>query len=495
MICTGTTGCVCGCCAGTTVQTPQVETNRPGLPALSYRVGTWATFRESMLARLSSSDYPALAALKTRDDDDFTIAFLDATSVVLDIVSFYQERLANESYLRTAGQMRSLIELSRLIGYQPAPGVSAATYVAFTLKAAPGQTPDPSVPAITIPQGTQMQSVPAQGKKPQTFETSADIPAKPDRNALPVQTGKVWIPQIGDLSVYLQGTSTQLQPGDLILIVGDERTKDASKANWDLREVTTVRADGLNNVTYVEWSESLGYAPTGIQPAQDHPKFYAFRQRAALFGYNAVNPLLLSTDTLGALQAAGLVNNSSPPDWAFKVPGSHLIDLDAVYSKVTSGGWTALIKPDSSSTRSPAGFISLYQVKSVASISHSKYGVSSKITRTAVDTATNLSGYYSDTRETSALVQSEHLAVPLQPLLYPLYGSSVDLQDLRPDLSEATIVAISGKRQKVRVNAKGMHFAPDEGPPIVNLDIGDVLTLTDSAPFLEVSLSEWKTGT
>ena len=27
-----------------------------------------------MLARLSSSDYPALAALKTRDDDDFTIA-------------------------------------------------------------------------------------------------------------------------------------------------------------------------------------------------------------------------------------------------------------------------------------------------------------------------------------------------------------------------------------------------------------------------------------
>ena len=109
--------------------------------------------------------------------------------MVLDILTFYQERLANESYLRTATQLRSLTELSRLIGYQPSPGVSAATYLAFTLKAAPGLPPDPSTPAITIPAGTQVQSVPAQGQTPQTFETSADILAKPDWNALPVQTG------------------------------------------------------------------------------------------------------------------------------------------------------------------------------------------------------------------------------------------------------------------------------------------------------------------
>src|SRR5260370_12961071 len=154
MSCRRTGTCDCGCCSGTSVQTPQVGTNRPGLPSISYRVGRWATFKESMLARLSSSDYPALTALKTRDDDDFTIAFLDATSVVFDVLTFYLERLANESYLRTAGQLRSLIEMSRLIGYQPAPGVAAECYVAFTLKTAPGQTPDPSAPALTIPQRT-----------------------------------------------------------------------------------------------------------------------------------------------------------------------------------------------------------------------------------------------------------------------------------------------------------------------------------------------------
>src|ERR1700729_992168 len=145
MSCSGSSECTCGCCAGTSVQTPQMELNPPLQPAISYRVGTWATFKESMLARLSSADYPALARLKTRDDDDFTIAFLDATAVMLDILTFYQERLANESYLRTAAQLRSLTELGRLIDFQPAPGVSASAYLAFTLTTTPGLAADPSV--------------------------------------------------------------------------------------------------------------------------------------------------------------------------------------------------------------------------------------------------------------------------------------------------------------------------------------------------------------
>ena len=189
MTCSGTSSCLCGCCAGTSVQTPVVPLNTAGLSSISYRAGTWASFKESMLARLSSSDYPALSRLKTREDDDFTIAFLDSAAMMLDILTFYQERLANESYLRTATQVRSLIELSRLIGYQPAPGVAASTYVAFALQAAPGQATNPAAAAITIPAGTQFQSVPAQGQTPQTFETSADIPAKPDWNALGVPNG------------------------------------------------------------------------------------------------------------------------------------------------------------------------------------------------------------------------------------------------------------------------------------------------------------------
>src|SRR5271166_3104197 len=238
MTCTGESGCSCGCCAGVAVETPQGEDNRVGLSAIAYRTGVWGTFKNSMLARLSSADYPALAGLKTRDDDLFSIALLDASAMMLDVLTFYQERLANESYLRTATQLSSLTELSRLIGYRPSPGVAASTYLAFTIKAAPGAPADPTAAAVTIPAGTKAQSVPAQGQTPQTFETSRDILAKADWNALPVQTGLGWQPKSGDTSVYLVGTSTQLNPGDAILIVGDERANPPhTSENWDARSL------------------------------------------------------------------------------------------------------------------------------------------------------------------------------------------------------------------------------------------------------------------
>ena len=482
MSCTGSPNCTCGCCAGISVQTPQVESNPPLQPAVSYRVGTWATFKESMLARLSSADYPALAALKTRDDDDFTIAFLDATAVVLDILTFYQERLANESYLRTATQLQSLTELSRLIGYQPAPGIAAAAYLAFTLKTAPGLPPDPSTQPITIPQGTQAQSVPAQGQTPQTFETSADIAAKPDWNALPVQTGVPWMPQMGDTSVYLAGTATQLNPGDLFLIVGDERAvpplTNTSNNNWDVRLITSITPDTQNNRTYVTWSEGLGDESAGVNPAQQHPKFYAFRQRAALFGYNAVDPRMLDTKNTNICNL--LIDDCT--EWAnFGLTTS--IDLDSSYPKIVNGSWSAMILPDEQTSRIPAGYVSLYNALSVAALSRSDYGLSAKITRVYPDLTANLGDY--SLRETIVLAQSDQLAVAEQPLDHPFYGTLLDLKVLRPDLVGATVVALSGVSQKISVNpgVTNLEFVPDDASsPAVTLNPGDLFTLTNPGP-------------
>jgi hypothetical protein len=499
--CTGTSGCLCGCCAGTSVQTPQIETNLPGLPAIAYRTGTWATFKASMLARLSSTDYPALAALKTRDDDDFSIALLDAGSVMLDILTFYQERLANESYLRTATQLRSLTELARLIGYQPAPGVGSSVYLSFTLQAAPGLPADPSTTAITIPKGTQAQSVPAQGQTPQTFETCADILAKADWNALPVQTGTPWLPRMGDVSVYLQGTATQLQPGDAILVVGDERRAPghSTDPHWDLRIVTAVETDTTKNRTFVVWSAPLGNAAAGVAPASLNPKFYAMRQRASLFGYNAVNPLMLTVDTRTALVA--LLSGS---EWNFGTTASgtnlvtaNLVDLDAVYPKLTVGGWLALIVPDAQTSRSPSGFITLCLIESVTSVSRSDCAISARITRLAIDSQPDLGTYYAATRSTSVLAQSEELASVEQPLDHPLYGGFVDLQGARVDLAGVRAIAIYGKRQKLRVNPdeNALSFVPDDDSDALTLKPGDVVTILDPANLPlsgDGSIPDWK---
>ena len=120
--CCESTSTPCGCCEGVEPLTPLPTFNRPGLPALSYRISTHATFFETMKARLSSSDYPALSKLTVREATDTAIAWLDAWAMVGDVLCFYQERIANEGYLRTATERRSVLELARLVGYRPRPG-------------------------------------------------------------------------------------------------------------------------------------------------------------------------------------------------------------------------------------------------------------------------------------------------------------------------------------------------------------------------------------
>jgi hypothetical protein len=483
-------GCTCGCCAGTSVQTPQGESNLPGLSAVAYRTGHWSTFKESMLARLSSADYPALSYLKTRDDDDFSIALIDAAAVMLDILTFYQERLANESYLRTATQLDSLTQLSRLIGYQPTPGIAASTYLAFTMRAATGLPPDPTTAAITIPAGTQVQSVPAQGQTPQSFETAADILAKPDWNALPVQTGHPWLPKAGATSVYLAGTSTQLQPGDAILIL----EAGGAIGQQYVRLISSVTTDTVNQRTLITWADGLTY---GATPGSTQT-VYALRQRAALFGYNAVNPLMLA-ETTQAEPGLNLISTGSTLEWNFSEPGgsgSAVVDLDAVYSKVTAGGWLALIGPDGSGSGSPT----VAQIASVTAVSRSDYGVSAKITRATLTSDPGLTDFYTATRDTSVLAQSEQLPVAEQPLDHPLYGSVVDLDVVRTDLAGVTAIAITGESQSISLNADAapITFTPDdESATPVSLAAGYTLTVLRAPDFLrpDGSVPSWKQAT
>jgi hypothetical protein len=480
-----------------------MESNPPGQPSISYRAGTWATFKESMLARLSSSDYPALGALKTRDDNDFTVALMDATAIALDILTFYQERLANENYLRTASQLRSLTELSRLIGYQPAPGVSASTYLAFTFKAAPGQAPNPATPVIIIPKGTQVQSVPAQGQKAQTFETSTDIQAKADWNALRVQTSQPWVPP-GTSSVYLSGTSTQLEVGDSLLILGVEREELKPGATpserWDVVVLNHVQTDSVRKLTYVSWALRLSHQTSGGPSPSNWSaaKVFAFRQKAALFGHNAPNPNLfvnLNTATAASIPTSlpALINvpPSGPWEWiGFNLASSSQIDLDATYQKIVVGSWFALVQKSTTAYEAQ-----LYKVQQATTVSVAKFGLSGKVTELSADYADAKIGAF-PLRDTEVWAQSDELTIADQPLDYPLYGKFLDLEDLRPDLVGAAVVALSGNRQKITV-ADGitkLSFSPDDGSDPVVLNPGDTLTVTSAASLpvnQDFSVPDW----
>jgi len=249
----GACGCVtrpCGCCDGVEQLTPAAIHNRPGLDALSYRVGTQAQFFETMQARLSTitvdgvgadgqtmQTWRPLQGLTTRDRSDLSIALLDGWATTADVLTFYQERIANEGFLRTATERRSILELARLVGYTLRPGVAATVYLAYTVD-------DNQVEPVTIAAGARSQSSPGPGESPQSFETSEDVVARRDWNNLQVRVHR---PQrivldtagsIGDTpsvdsifaaladqrhalaidTLVVAGTSTNLKPGDKLLL-------------------------------------------------------------------------------------------------------------------------------------------------------------------------------------------------------------------------------------------------------------------------------------
>ncbi|HEU4768767.1 MAG TPA: hypothetical protein VFS77_15395, partial [Pyrinomonadaceae bacterium] len=205
----------CGCCEGVEALTPVAIFNRPGLDAVAFRAGTHASFYETMQARLSSSEFPQLAALTTRETHDPSMALLDAWAMVGDVLTFYQERIANEGYLRTAIERRSVLELARLVGYRLKPGLSSSVYLAYTL--------EPTQDTTLIDIGNKAQSLPGPNELPQIFETAEKLMA---RSSLNVMKPRLTQPQIYDLefaplsqlTLIVKGTATGLSLNDALLV-------------------------------------------------------------------------------------------------------------------------------------------------------------------------------------------------------------------------------------------------------------------------------------
>jgi hypothetical protein len=224
--------CSCGC-AGIRTETPVVISNPPGRSAIAYRVGTHGQFVASQLARLSSRKYPELAGLTTREPDDFAIALLDGWAVIADVLTFYQERIANEGYLRTATEQQSLTALGRLVGHEPRPALGSSTFLSYTL--------DPGA-RTTVPAGSQSKSTPGPGEQAQTFETSTDLVAREEWNELPVRRTRPPALDFGDLTALgqldLAGVSVNAKAGDRVVFAFD----DTDPETPPLRTIVTASA-------------------------------------------------------------------------------------------------------------------------------------------------------------------------------------------------------------------------------------------------------------
>ncbi len=151
-----------------TILFPKTIFNRPGLPRINYRIGTYSNFREALLRKLDQDEI--LQDWTHREPDDPGIALLEGVSILGDILTFYQETYANEVYLRTAGRRESISNLVKLVGYRLSPGLGGTGTFAFEVK---GDKP------VIVPAGFPLKAQVTGTDKQEDFETVKELTAYP----------------------------------------------------------------------------------------------------------------------------------------------------------------------------------------------------------------------------------------------------------------------------------------------------------------------------
>ena len=248
---------------------PQSTANAPNLPALDYRIGDFLAFRDSLLRALPGE--MELKNWRPSAEGDLALQLLEWQAYICDILTFYNERIANENYLRTAQLPESVNHLVQLLGYRPRPALGAKGVLAGLLS--PGTRPP-----VQIPAALQVQSKPAPGQKPQVFEV--DHPTQigaPDRviaNVAPQDLRLVG----ADSNIWLAGKATGIKPGDRLLLITATALSHQTIDDFCWLKVTALAPakDPLGNQV-----TSLSFSPIGqsVKADAQAPDYLLLRPR------------------------------------------------------------------------------------------------------------------------------------------------------------------------------------------------------------------------
>jgi uncharacterized phage protein gp47/JayE len=398
-------------------------------------------------------------------DSDYQTALIELWAYLADILTFYQERIANEAFLGTAQLRDSLLRLVTLINYRPSPGAGASGLAAFTV--AKDQQ-------IVVPEGFRVGSRPKPGKLGVVFETKRTVSATGDNSLIPLSVVSPDAPFPSNTLIF-QGANNRLEPNDFFLVI------EPSKAIRVLLRIATVNVDQSGKTTAITWLHDPLY-----NQASKQAQVYAFRVVAAPFGINAPAYSTLS-QVLTPVSA-----NASPPrstvpypeNWddpampSFFIPTPpvsassdpaskdgdprNTLFLDSVYSQlkfnVTNPGWAILLTDE---------VPQILRVIDSRTAAKTAYSISSKATRLTFD-ADISPGF--PLRNTVVLTGSERLALQQNVALSPVLP---DPQVQDTVLSKRLVLAgihtqlLSGQTALL----KGNRFDPSAGSAVGDLAV------------------------
>lgn len=137
--------------------------------SIDYTSRDYFSLREALVDRIRTR----LPAWSGDNPADFGVALVEAFAYMGDVTNYYIDRVANESYLPTATQRQSILNIARTYGYSPA-GYRAAS---LTL-----QFVNSGESSVTLPAGTQVSGQISSGdvvfELVFTTESSVTVPAQ-----------------------------------------------------------------------------------------------------------------------------------------------------------------------------------------------------------------------------------------------------------------------------------------------------------------------------
>jgi predicted phage baseplate assembly protein len=183
----------------------------------------------------------------------------------------------------------------------------------------------------------------------------------------------------------------------------------------------------------------------------ENPRVYALRQRAAIFGYNALDWRMLSDETkatyLGLSDPSDLTDEDRKewPNFKIYAPvfpqpetptlSNDTVDLDLVYPQIIKGGWLVLSVPS---------YKELYEITEVTEGARADFGLSGKTTRVTLKGENLEEKYGNEVRTTTAFGQSEELEMAETPITTAVSGGSVTLDQEVEGLAAGRLLAVGG---------------------------------------------------
>jgi hypothetical protein len=228
-------------------QLPPPTTELP--VAIDYLAKDYAGFRQALLDFVSAR-FPAWTE---RSEADLGIMLLELLAYTADNLSYLQDRVANEAFLMTATQRRSVAGHLRLIGYQLDEGAAAHTWLQFQVKA-----------VHTLATDFKVSNQPKTASEPVVvFEPLAQTRLDPQHNSIRLYTWgneKCCLPATA-LSAAFDDNFPNLAAGDYLLVEDDNGHSDVIRLTAAPQVVDAPFVSSPpgsppgSKITIVQWSE------------------------------------------------------------------------------------------------------------------------------------------------------------------------------------------------------------------------------------------------